>query len=100
MLERFQYVNVAFTKQQGKSMLLKLSIKVEETLARKSRYTCFVGLVWQTVMCNLELTHFSTNVPFLYPLIKTSESQVEPLREKCPNTELFLVRIQENTDQK
>ena len=22
------------------------------------------------------------------------------LREKCPNTELFLVRIQENTDQK
>ena len=24
----------------------------------------------------------------------------EPLREKCPNTELFLVRIQENTDQK
>ena len=23
-----------------------------------------------------------------------------PLREKCPNTELFLVRIKENTDQK
>ena len=46
MLERFQYVNVAFIKQLGKSMLLKLSIKVEETLARKSRYTCLVGLVW------------------------------------------------------
>ena len=23
-----------------------------------------------------------------------------PLREKCPNTEFFLLRIQENTDQK
>ena len=26
--------------------------------------------------------------------------QEQPLREKYPNTELFLVRIQENTDQK
>ena len=39
VLERFQYVNVVFIKQLGKSMLLKLSIKVEEILARKSRYT-------------------------------------------------------------
>ena len=27
-------------------------------------------------------------------------SQYPPLREKCPNTEFFLVRIRENTDQK
>ena len=33
--------------------------------------------------------------PLLKPLIKG-----QTLREKCPNTELFLVRIQENTDQK
>ena len=30
----------------------------------------------------------------------TSQELIQILREMCPNTELFLVRIQENTDQK
>ena len=30
----------------------------------------------------------------------TSQELIQILREMCPTTELFLVRIQENTDQK
>ena len=59
-----------------------------------------------------EMEHFTKIVQFLVgnyfrkkPILHAWQasqyaSVSQTLREKCPDTELFLVRIQENTDQK
>ena len=46
------------------------------------------------------LTQISNYMTFDKRKIYLKAFITSPLREKCPNTELFLVRIQENTDQK
>ena len=35
-----------------------------------------------------------------FKVFRSDNSAYETLREKCPNTEIFLVQIQENMDQK
>ena len=63
-------------------------------MKEECKKSCVKIIVWSIVV--QEITNIRSFYIFEYGFVYGAES----LREMCPNTKLFLVRIQENADQK
>ena len=91
----------------AKSSLLETWLGSEYTSVNFDNYK--LAIFKLAIFASLQLTRFLLNIYYLiknYSLgnLKSTWAKKVPkehsLREKCPNTKFFLVRIPENTDQK